>query len=251
MSHGNREVRIATARQLFYKNRRCHRSSTCTASFERLLELFADETISMTKVAAKIGITRGSATRLYDRYFCELLSHVPPVERREIFFEAQKEARRQRMAETIRDLPWFDRIDAGAKKAGLVLSAHIPTDCNGKLTSPRKTLVEIGGMPCAVHPIRVARKPSAHSDMHYGIVRIPSASIDEVKIRLFPVVISGAQGTFVIPTKDLVEGLAPREQDRDHVHLYIPLRRFMGPRRCPPRIDFWPYRDAWHLLSAA
>jgi len=235
--------KIAVARRTFDENHLKSPTSACALSFKQLFDLFIDESLTITEIARKAGITRQSTNALYDRYFCELLGHVLPSERYAALLKARQDTRRETMAETMIQLSWFEEVNAGAESIRLSLRPCIAVDKNGKLGKPSKRSVYIGDTFCHVHPVATARKLSPRVNMRYGVVRLKTDTFDA--LHLFPVVIPKlGLGTFVIPGSVLRNALV--ENDGETVLLYIPLRR--GKRESRGRIDCWPYLNNWRLL---
>jgi len=231
------------ARYAFYRNRENSPHSKCRTSFEQLLVLFADTSLTFSDIRKKIGLAGKGAERLYDTYFCELFGCVTATERHELILAERREQRvEQIMAEFMPTLGWFDAISGGAASIGKAVRPHVTMREDGRMSAVCRGSVFIGDTLCHVHPIVTAQRPKNRC-MRNGVKRIPVDTLD--RPHLFPVLIPKINlGTFVIPGADLRE--AHGAPEAGSIRVVIQLKRNGQPYRC--RINCWPYLNDWRLL---
>jgi len=243
MMYAPNHPKLVAARRLFYENRRRYpKNVSCTLSFEQLLALYADLSLSFNQIRLKAGLADKGVQRLYDKYFAELFGKVSSSERHKLFMARKREVTAKHIAEGISTMPWYEAVSAGAASIRKPLRAYIPVQPNGAPKTLSPSFVYVGDTLCQIHPIMTARRDKRRC-MRTSRLVIKTDTLDMP--HLFPVLIPKvALGTFVIPGRDIAQALD--RNDQESVLIVIQLKRGGQPYRC--RLNCWPYLNNWQLL---
>lgn len=206
-------------------------------SFDELYNLFSKGD-SIGKIAQRAGVSRQRIQQLWDWHFCRLFPDYKDGKDRRKKAIARDLYQKEREDPTI---PLLKRVATRARNFGC--SALQALDKHGNVY--RKRLV-IGDRLCIVSSLSNFRVEKSNRSYSRGNLRITVLGRYNFLI-IERQEMSKEYEYFIIPTHILLDSCS-KGRKRGPLYIYVPLERFLYTQKDRPKIDFWLYHEAWHLL---
>jgi hypothetical protein len=243
LSLSHPDVVVAKAR--FEANRRKFNYATkADLEFDYLFEKFQEKTIS--RVSFETGLSKQAIYQIYKKYFRDLFgvsgwTNFRIVRRKERATRVAYRKGEQLERENIKE------IVKSAQEAGLFISAVVLENQTGARVSTK--LLLINNMVCYIHTMSAcwkifpeAKKVYARAGISCRTLRSASFQVYLVNARGFP------QRIFVVPSDLLLKEYASTLKGK-YPTVYLPVYNEQAYHGQQPRIDWWQYENAWHLLK--
>lgn len=246
---------IDRAREGFYRRRHACRTKTCRLSFERLLEIFDNPSLTQLEMAAIAGISSTAIHRLYENHFQHLYGGRSLTERHRAY-QVRMKTQEKRQHQLLDQLPWTRFVREGAASAGYSVSPVVFFHKRENGKSDRrvsKCSVLISGRHCMVRPITNSYLGQTPDAPRHGRVQLHRARLAETDACLLPILLPGDSTdltVLVIPSSVLMQMVF---QDHPEMirKLYVPLRGLDNPGRLVARLDPYKYDNRWDLIPGA
>jgi|GEM_PF-4626655 len=229
MAHSLDDHVVQAAKARFERNAYRRKGSL---SFEQLFELFGNDCSSMEDIAGLDGTTKQAVNFLYHRYFRGLTSRKDGHHRRKIcIIKKRIAAKKSEPVDGVVRKIWLI-----AKKEGFKVGKALGKDRKSWFLTQT---ISIENKNCRVHHLqRASSKGHARLNANSPLLKRHEFLIVIRTIPGFPETI------FIIPTKVILEVLGERSNRK----IDLPCKK---DNHLPkPRVDFWQYEQAWHLLRA-
>jgi len=225
---------IQEARERFEKYRATH--PHITLGFEELLTFFQEESFYFSEIARVLGVPVITVSRMYRSFFQELLLKKSGYDRRRIAKNKEAEAK-------FSPDEYFTTIAKSARDAGCQVELYIKrSPSRGVWVTSRRIIVN--GRHCAIYHACKDLSPKKKSvrvkvPLHRDIVLSVDAVVVYVGVPGFPV------SVLVMPC-EFLRTMYFSGNARKRYPAFFPLEK--KHKRRTPYVDFWQYKDAWHLL---
>ena len=234
---------VRRVRRRFEQQQRGRRTK-CNLGYAELWDLFSDSSKSFTSIGDEAGITKQRVSEIFKRYFAEFL----------IGKGGNQRSKARHLKNHCAAARTFPPDTVIGKVADLALQNH----CLALRMPARqwkvalqtmflKNALIINSQRCMIYNPRnvfLPNKESAYAYAHVEVLRRKLSDYDFVVIYTKPV--GRAERVFIIPCEEVRK--VSRTGSSRGVPLYIPLERIRS-STLRPKIDYWRYENAWHLLT--
>jgi hypothetical protein len=211
-------------------------------SFEELLKLFEEDTISFSEIARRAGVKKQAVQKLYYRYFKNLFSGRTGVDRGVSATPKRRALKIEQAKQTFERVPWLKPVGRQARAAGLQVEAMPVARAPGTIYRER---LLINGHVCSVHLLTKKRKTSPRNNRWFVHMSVSTTTLEEVEFVIARTAVKGYPShTFVVPVSTLLDahkgsGTPPG------VNFWIPTKKEPTHNN---RVDWWAHEEAWYLL---
>lgn len=215
------------------ENRRARLEATYQLTSDELHKLFIDPANRFSEIAKQLGVTRERVRQIYRDLFSQRLSYQNGRQRWSAHTQARIKQRLNELVATPRDR-YLLHISRVAKRAGLDVQfipqkiARLSASSGGLL----RHRVMLNGKMCVI----------SHGTFIIGgrLVPFPSYIVSSAAFKICIAHINSKQFYFVIPASELRKAGST---------IYLPVG-YLKHRAGKQKIDWWQFKDAWHLLKS-
>jgi len=209
-------------------------------SFDELYQMFSNGSLSFRAIAQKVGVSSQRIHQLWEWHFCRLFPNIGGGKDRRKMAIARKLRQKEREDPTI---PLLRRVAVRARSFGHSVFQAI--DDRGNVYKKR---LMIGDKPCAISSLSNLYMRAQKSSRFYSRGNL---SITTIRKNSF-LIIERQGGSkeyeyFIVPTSTLLENYLLGKRHRPF-SIYVPSERFSYTQRDQPKVNFWSFHEAWHLL---
>jgi hypothetical protein len=216
-------------------------------TFEDLFEYFKADCVRHARIAELAGVTREAIRQIYNKYFRELFDKSGKERVHACTLETRFVQIKRSENELFQQNPLFKVIVDKARAAGCVVEA-LPvcfrSGLAGKVSSEN---LLINGHLCSLHCL-TGRAGNKRLIRCYTHTNISYSTMMEAKALILHTAVNGFQErTFVVPTANL-RRVHRSAMKGASTHIVLPTERLPVYNNQHPKVDYWQYEDAWHLL---
>jgi|GEM_PF-6546447 len=218
-------------------------------TFEDFFEYFKADCVRHTRVAELTGLSRERIRQIYNRYFREIFDNKSGRQRGKA---CTLENRLVKVNRTENELFETDTIIKTvvekARAAGCEVRS-IPYIKDDMLTGAIDVnALLVNGHRCAVHSLSYGFRRKGLKRV-YTCIRMPFAELVATEaVILFTSVAEFDEHLFVMPSSTLREVVFGNDPTAMAKTIYLPTEKLPIYNNQRPRIDWWEYEEAWHLL---
>jgi hypothetical protein len=217
-------------------------------TFEDLFEYFKVDCVRQNAVAVEAGLTRERIRQIYNKYFRELFDGKSGRERMHACTLEKNIVKIKQAESTLFETDVVIKaIVEKAREAGCKIEAVPQLTNKGFVKEARNSILVVNGHLCSVHNPTARIK---HPDLKRVSTRtsLSRSVLSKVEASIFHTTVDGyPEHTFVVPTAILLtSGFS--STTKEIKTFILPMEKSPVPRGCAPRIDYWQYENAWHLL---
>lgn len=216
-----------------------HGHSKIALNFDELMKLCSNDCNAFAQIAESGEVSRERIRQLYQEIFADITPGRPDGRTR--FKVCARKRGIQRAADDFKHYSKFTLIIEEATKRGYEIKPVLTKYSrrpNRKYFSKTKLLINsyLVGVVKTTSQCKAGKRT-------YFVLPVGSA----IKVTKFMIGIVGEKSEskiYIIPTEILLELLG----DRNKFYIYIPVKKLPPYHNMRPRVDWWQYLDAWHLL---
>jgi AraC-like DNA-binding protein len=219
-----------------------------TLTPDEFFELF-NSGIPQIRIAELTGLSRERIRQIYDRQFRELFGGKSGRERFSAYTLKRRLAQAdQKAKERERKVAELNPVIDQARAAGCTVNFVLRKKGRKTTRDIEPRLLDINGRRCLIYPsISRSAIQGEGGKRRYVSVRVSHGTVLGVEaVVLRTTVRKHPEHTFVIPSKALLR--AYFNPPKDSAALYIAAEPLSPYNNHFPRVDYWNYEDAWHLL---
>lgn len=238
------ELILWTARRKYKRQHLEHRGTKAHVSFDRLVELFGNDCTSFADIAREFGITRERVRQIYQQYFTRVFPNRSGGRvRRKLCALKTNAVRKGDFSSGVPQL--LTRIAEIVCSRGYVCN-KIPKGIKGNYIAAFKTSsLSINGKICGVHCLmNEYRTPRRKSK--YTLFLLRRTSVEKYDFLIILRQIETNEQWFVVPVPVLLGSWDTAKKKKT---FYIRDKKIPVYHNRYPKIEFWDYLDAWHLLQ--
>lgn len=241
---------IGEARQAYNLNRESYHGKL--PDFDELFDLFSNDCISFFDIGLKFGLSRGEEVRqIYNKYFKKFLREKSGMARQKVCSRLSKLSKLSSAANKFNQLPVVKsllEITGGKLEIKPVVSYHYRSGVKIKYLQYVKfsgRFITINGYKCLVKNVFAWQRMSDYALRLHLRINISRSSLMNTDFLIIVSEKDGEKLFFIIPVS-MILGIFPDKTKR--LFICIPSTNIVYHNQ-PPRIDFWKYEKAWHLLE--
>ncbi len=240
-------AKIEEIRQRFEAKRKSfHARVKNVLSFDELLELFNNTCVSFSEIAEKAGVSREDIRLLYRKYFS-------------VLFPTRKTGRlRQKvcalktnflMAHDLSDTSEYLSFVAEIAKSKGFSVQKIPTSRSGYRDIYFSSVsLLINNKRCSIHLLTKHRRTNPKSKSEYFRLNLYRSVLKKFDFNVIILENENNRDTLIVPSSVFLSSWDKNNDIRRD--FFIRKERFRSsPQRKHPKINFWDYHEAWHLLA--
>lgn len=245
------DAKVAEAKARFEANAVYRRKDK--TSFEKYLGLFANDCQSFTAIGKnkpkRRRLSRGMMGMVYKRYFADLFPRRSGGHSRNRFCLLKKVSIRAR--ELPADKCLVREVGEVATQQGFDFKRepYLGMSMTDRDRYFKKKFVQIGNKRCRLYKITKpfftpeTKRFYAHTNIRVNSVRTADFLIIQTKIENYPTQF------WIIPVADCLEIFNDKiTSGAKSVAFYLPVEKLPVYRNIKPKVDWWKYENAWHLL---
>lgn len=224
-------------------NKRNPRQQRKLIDFDTLLNHFK-ECKTQNEIAIIFGVSRERIRQLYDEYFCEIFDGVEGKKRMVSAIQKRRTFSSRKIEEELFQTEPLKTVVGQAINAGHNVSCF-PVRNSGLKVSPKK--ININNSGCLIKTVTSvfiptgSKKTYAHSFIILdGKEKNPDFVIFYIKIKGYP------QRIFIVPY-DVIKYVCCNQKNKQKC-LNIPTEKTQIYKNRFPKINWWEYENAWHLI---
>ncbi|MBP6942787.1 MAG: hypothetical protein KBB55_01955 [Candidatus Buchananbacteria bacterium] len=207
--------------------------------FDKLLELFTGNQYSHMQIAKQVGVSREGIRQIYSRYFCGLLGN----------YDKQKSCELAAQRKEIRIQVSFRKDHpAAAILAVLELKGFNVAPILSKNRAVRKCMVTINDQICSFHSSQtiftVKERKRETKYFRFTVSKSLCAATTFTILHCCP---QQQNLVFVVPSESILQEYLPGNCKKNNLN--IPTSNSPVYNNCFPRISWYAYLNAWHLLE--
>ena len=219
-----------------------------TLTFEDLFEYFKVNCVRQTAIAVEADLTHQRIYQIYNYYFRELFGNSSGRDRvKSCTLEGRLVVVKKNENELLADED-IKVISEKARDAGCIVSAipSLSTRNNMPVGSVLQAQVSINGHRCLIRSSTRAstfgsKRLYCTFSLSHSLLEISEAVVFYTHVEGFP------KHLFVVPSSVLLAAVFGPSSTKKYKNIYIPVEK-LPPGKMRPRINYWQYEDAWHLL---
>ncbi len=226
------QVKLQEARNLWAKRVKWTQD---TYTFDELLKFFRDGSLSFENIGVHLGVSRQRIWQLYTKYFKEFCDST--IRSKEAKVNKKKQEYKERL---FKEDEVIRTIRTRVNELG-----HTIEPVYRRWAGAMCSKVIINGYLCSIRVIKNRFTPSKRTKRVYNHVSILRKTVQKVSFVIVCVEESNAiVRIFVLPSSILLAQFSGNE-----ISVYTPIEKLPPYNNSRPRINYWEYEGAWHLLK--
>lgn len=217
-----------------------------TLTFEELFDLFITPEATPISIAKRGGVSVQAVGKMYDAFFRDLFGDESVMERRARCMRKKASAKIKEDAVALLSEGVVGTVVANARAAGCDVTA-IEKRKKEFPTGLVRNEILVNGHRCGVRHLHARWRPNNCKRWFTRLVLYRS-TLSEMDAVLFRTTVKGyPKHTFVVPSTRLLAAYFA-SGNKPAVWITIPLEKRRKNQTVSPRLAWWQYENAWHLL---
>jgi len=219
-----------------------HGNSKIALNFDELMKLYANDCNTFIQIAGPGEVSRERIRWLYQTIFADITPGRPDGTTRRKVCTRKRDIKR--VDDAFKCHSRFTLIAKKAMKIGYKIKPVFIKEKHGRdRTGFSKIKLSING--CLVKIARIKRQRRIGKRIYFPLFLHIGSTIKATEFVIGVVGEESRPKIYIIPIKILLE----LSRGRSSFHIFIPTEKLPPYHNIRPRVDWWQYLDAWHLLK--